>query len=117
MKKTADLNLLIVEDDEFVARMEKRTLTKHFKSITIVPDAQSGIDEINTGNYDVVLSDWDCPNGGGNRITLESSLPVVVYTGNSEIRSNSKFKVLSKPSDTHVICQALIDAYHTKANQ
>lgn len=111
MTTTNDLRLLIIEDDESVARMEQRCLSRHWKSITIVPDAQSGIDEISSGNHDVVLTDWDCPNGGGERIIRDSTIPVVVYTGSSEAQLNPNLNVLGKPSDTKTICDSLLTEY------
>ena len=109
MKK---LDLLIVEDDPDMAKAEIRHLKKHWKSITLTRDASEGLQAIATGNFDVALSDWDCPNGGGEQVVKDSSIPVVIHTGNPEVPNMfHDVKVVMKPAKKDAINNALLEAY------
>ena len=106
------LDLLIVEDDEMVARAEHRMLKGLWNSVTFARDAEAGMAYIKSGDFDLVLTDWDCPKGGGKHIVTNSTIPTVVYTGNSEVPSICpETKVIIKGTVRQLLCNALIDAY------
>lgn len=108
------MKLLIVEDDTEVARMLKRVLSKKYDSICIAYTADDGVKEINNpdSNYDVVITDWDCPgDGDGIRVVTACGLkqiPVLVHTGNAMVRSKD-FEIIYKPADMNVIIDALAE--------
>lgn len=115
------LDLLIVEDDEMVARAEHRMLKGLWNSVTFARDAEAGMAYIKSGDFDLVLTDWDCPKGGGKHIVTNSTIPTVVYTGNSEVPSicpetkviikGTARKLLCRGTIRRLLCNALIDAY------
>lgn len=107
-----NLDLLIVEDDENMARSENRQLKKFWSSITFAKNAQEGLEAINSGKFDVVLTDWDCPCGGGEQVVRDSDIPIVVHTGNSEVQNLfHDARVVMKPARSSVINNALVEAY------
>jgi DNA-binding response OmpR family regulator len=103
------MNLLIVEDNTLVARMLKRVLSKEF-NIRLAYSVEQGLRSLLEYNFDVVLTDWDCPDyGNGIEIVKAADIPVVVHTGNSDVFIPG-VKVLSKPCSPKVICQELLKA-------
>jgi len=107
---SAELNLLVVDDEECVARMLKRTLRRKWKSVTLAFSADEGVEAIKSGGFDAVLTDWDCPSeGSGYRVVQSTDLPVVVQTGTIGVTCPG-VQVLSKPVDTEDICKALMEA-------
>lgn len=108
-----NLNLLIIDDDIEICRMLSRALKKYWKSITVKYNCDDGLVSIKTGNFDVVLSDWDCPNeADGLKIIQNSTIPVVIYTGNSSVRQHVRdFHILDKPSDISEINEKLMTVW------
>lgn len=108
-----NLNLLIIDDDIEICRMLSKTLKKHWKSVTTKYNCDDGLVAIKTGNFDVVLSDWDCPNeADGLKIIKNSTIPVVIYTGNSMVRQHVRdFHVIDKPADISEINETLINIW------
>jgi DNA-binding NtrC family response regulator len=104
-----DLRLLIVEDEEIVVRMLIRSLKKHWRTISVARSSTEGLNMIAHNEYDVVLTDLDCPmEGEGIRIVQGSGLPVVVQTGNSSAVLPNDVCVLRKPVDTMVLIHTLM---------
>jgi DNA-binding NtrC family response regulator len=104
-----DLCLLIVEDEEIVARMLVRTLKKYWRTISVARSSTEGLNMIAHNEYDVVLTDLDCPmEGEGIRIVQGAGLPVVVHTGNSSAVLPNGVCVLKKPVDTMVLTHTLM---------
>lgn len=107
--KTNDMRLLIVEDEEQVARSLKRILAKHWKIIDVAPNAFEGVQIVE--NYDVVLTDWDCPGKGDGEFIVETAcghkIPCVIHTANT---MKSKVSVVNKPCDAEEIMAALESA-------
>ena len=109
MKKT---RLLIVEDDTFVARMLRRVLSRHWEEIDVAYSADDGINKLIGPDvkYDVVITDWDCPEEGSGMGVIAKSqhrgIPVVLHTANPTIRSKD-FEVIYKPADADCIIEAL----------
>jgi DNA-binding NtrC family response regulator len=114
--ESKELNLLVVEDDPQMARMLKRILDKYWKNVTVAESAGHGIAFLAGGVYDVVLTDWDCPNpGDGLRVINSTTLPVVIHTGNKVVCG--VVCVLQKPADITVINDALMSAWRNKHPQ
>jgi DNA-binding NtrC family response regulator len=109
--RTNEMNLLIIEDEEQVERMIVRCLRRNWKSITVATSTDAGISEINTGKYDIVLSDLDCPKkDSGYRVVEMSPIPVVLHTGDSKAYYPG-VQIVYKPADIDEINSALIRAY------
>jgi DNA-binding NtrC family response regulator len=109
--RTNEMNLLVIEDEEQVARMIVRCLRRKWKSITVATSTDAGISEIKTGKYDIVLSDLDCPTkDSGYRVVEMSPIPVVLHTGDSKAHYPGA-QIVYKPADINDIFSALIRAY------
>jgi DNA-binding NtrC family response regulator len=110
-----DLRLLIIEDEEIVLRMLVRSLKAYWKTISVARSSTEGLDMIAHNEYDVVLTDLDCPmEGEGIRIVQGSGLPVVVQTGNSSAILPAGVRVLQKPVDRTVLTYALMTEWEAK---
>lgn len=73
--------LLIVDDQEPLRRALARGLEIYgWNAITVADPIEA---REHYSNVHVVLTDWDMPNGGGERVLRESTVPVVVHTGGS----------------------------------
>jgi DNA-binding NtrC family response regulator len=111
------LNLLIIDDDIEVSRMLSRALKRYWNTIEVRHNANDGLKAIESGNFDIVLTDWDCPNeNDGMKIIQESNIPVVVHTGNSTVKNHlsdilSDIPVIEKPSDILEINRTLEDTW------
>lgn len=111
MRETTDLNLLVVDDEHRIARMAKRSLGKKWKSVTLAYSADEGIEALKSGEFDVVLTDWDCPGEGSGYLVIQSTdLPAVVQTGTKGVTCPG-VRVLNKPVSADVIYEALVEAY------
>lgn len=110
---TKILNLLIIDDDIELCRMLSRSLKKYWKNIIVKYNCDDGLAAIQTGNFDIVLSDWDCPNeADGLKIIQNSTIPVVIYTGNSNaIQHVRKLHILDKPADISKINETLLNVW------
>jgi CheY-like chemotaxis protein len=106
-----ELNLLVVDDEEAIGRLLKRVLGRRWKSVTVAHSASEGVEVLKSGEYDVVLTDWDCPQQGNGYLVVQSTdLPIVIQTGSFGVTCPG-VRVLSKPVDTEDINQALVEAY------
>lgn len=106
-----ELNLLVVDDEEAIGRLLKRVLGRKWKSVTVAYSADEGIEVLRNGEFDVVLTDWDCPHQGSGSLVIQSTnLPVVIQTGSTGVTYQG-VRVLEKPADTAVIYDALMEAY------
>lgn len=109
---TKKLNLLVVEDDFFTAKVVVRMLGKLWRKITVACSCDSGLEELSKGDHDVVLTDWDCPiQGDGIRIVEATDLPVVVHTGDIRANVPAGIRVLHKPCRIAKMQQVLVEAY------
>lgn len=106
--------MLVVEDDETLARAIERQLKDHWKQVKAVYTVQQGLVEAATGKYDVVLSDWDVPLGGGRVMIERCPLPVVIYTGgwlDALAQHTNGTRLVQKPARTATLNVALYQAY------
>jgi len=107
------LNLLIVDDDEMITRALAREMAKHWHSVKAVNRVEQAFAEIASGQYHVVLSDWDMPGGGGRAILDRSHIPVVIHTGGwlETLRRNMNGTIIvQKPASTKDLLIALHQA-------
>lgn len=71
---------LVIDDDPTIRRVVARLLqSRGWHTL-------EAADPVSAPYYraDVVVSDWDMPNGGGARVLAESHAPVVLFTGTCE---------------------------------
>lgn len=110
-KLTKKMNLLVIDDETTVSRATARCLRNSWRDISFASNAEEGLNAIRSGKFDVALSDWDCPEGGGQRIVQNSTIPVVIHTGNSDVPNICNAKVVMKGSLKDAINKALVDAW------
>lgn len=106
--------LLIVDDDALHGRAICRVMRSHWRVVKYSPTVAQALVEMASGQYDVVLSDWNMPNGGGERLIQEASVPIVIYTGAceeviEEIQSKG-VPAIAKPSPRREVIIALYQA-------
>jgi CheY-like chemotaxis protein len=109
-----ELNLLIIDDNLSIRRMLKRTMKSHFKTVKVVESSVRGISEAQKGEFDVILTDWECPErDGANKVINSVDIPVVIMTGDIA-RKHPINKVIYKPFDIEYVVSSLVEAYNNK---
>ena len=101
--------LLLVEDDHRVRRALERTLSSRF-DVTVASGVDEAIGRVEEQPFDLILSDWKMPHGGGRRLydRIAAHRPellprIVIMTGGVLSSSERTFlerrhvKVLPKP--------------------
>lgn len=81
--------VLLVEDEDRIARFIEKGLLKHGYYPTIVTDGQQALDEIYHGSHDLVLLDLGLPTISGREVlqTVRQQgfkLPIIVITAYSD---------------------------------
>lgn len=106
--RTARPRILVVDDDEIVARAYARVLSADGYEVEVRLDGEAGVEAIKAGPFDVVLSDIDMPRLGGvallERIRVHDlDIPVVLVTGSPSIETamaaveHGALRYLTKP--------------------
>ena len=78
--------ILVVDDEEIVRRMLTEGLEQAGHTVVAVEDAESGLREVESGEFDLVLSDLHLPTLSGVELlvrvrAVRPGLPVIVLTG------------------------------------
>ncbi len=68
MKK---FKVLIVEDDEVTAALEKQILENEGFEVDTAGDGLEGLEKIGLNRYDVIISDFDMPRMKGDELQIE----------------------------------------------
>jgi DNA-binding response OmpR family regulator len=76
----ARLSVLLVDDDDMVLKTIGRALRNRWV-VGIANSVSQALIESNSKTYDVVLSDWDLPDGNALDVINKIQLPVVIHTG------------------------------------
>ena len=69
LEYTAEISILYVEDDVFLARSNSRILSKFFSKIDLAYDGQEGLELYQRGKYDIVICDIIMPKMDGIELT------------------------------------------------
>jgi DNA-binding NtrC family response regulator len=120
------VRVLIVEDQPSVAEVTKLLLEDCYADAIPVgfrcivsPTLACARNVLARGAVDVVLSDWDLPDGCGEDLARTCDLPVVVYSGgvhrHSERMKKCAHAVLEKPQGHFAIRRALFTASQARA--
>lgn len=106
----SELRIVVLDDDRLVARATARILkSMGFTNVGRCagplpdPDQYEGVD--------LVITDWDMPEGGGARVVGEALSPVIVVTGNADpqgIHHQMGVPVVSKPFTPQELEQAIL---------
>lgn len=77
--------ILIVEDDEAIAAIERDNLEIDGFSVEIAPDGISGLDRGRTGEFDLILLDLMLPGLDGftvcRKLREQLDIPILMVTG------------------------------------
>ncbi len=79
------LAVLIVEDEASLAAPLRRGLLEEGYAVRVVASAESGLDELATGEYDLAIVDWRLQGMDGRDLILEvrrrdSNIPILMLT-------------------------------------
>src|ERR1700691_4280425 len=88
------MRILLVEDEEKVARFVARGLKAERYAVDIAPDGTTGLDSIRACTYDLVILDLNLPGVPGNELLVHlrkthAHVPVLILTA----RDHSEDKV------------------------
>lgn len=115
-------NILIVEDDEDHAFLEKDILEEDLKVKAKIIASGKELDELFLNVYDIVLLDFNLPDMSGSevlkRIRSKSAIPVILLTGQNELNiaveslKEGADDFLVKSPDTINMLPALVQKVH-----
>lgn len=118
-------HILLVEDEQALARAYARTLKLHGLEATWVGDATSALGELRLRNYDVVVSDIMLPDHSGLDLlrhvrNRDPDLPMVLVTGMPNLDSAidavalGAFRYLVKPISNDRLIGCIAQAQRTR---
>jgi CheY-like chemotaxis protein len=91
--------ILLVDDEETILRVEERMLTRLGYSVTAIPSSEEALKrfESNPRDFDLVITDMTMPHMNGVELSkkllvIRSDIPIIMCTGFSEIINESKAK-------------------------
>jgi len=99
--------VLVIDDDAMILRGTARALKGLDWCVLVAGGPTQAVPLY--GQADVVLSDWDMPDGGGLQVLREAPVPVVIYTGRPDAQPEGT-RVLTKPTEVAEIDRALREA-------
>ncbi|WP_169928616.1 EAL domain-containing response regulator [Labilithrix luteola] len=123
--RRAARTVLLVEDDELVARTLARTIRERGYDVVHVSDGRSAIESVTTRRFDVVFSDLNLPGASGVDIlnvarAYDPDVPLVLMTGAPttstaiEACSLGVLEYLVKPTPTAELIRVLERAVATR---
>ena len=103
---------VLVIDDEALVRRGTARLLRTFGWTVIEAESPADLDGIfrEHPEIEVVLSDLDMPDGGGERVVAEAPVPVVILSGNGRCSQVGAAEWLMKPARAEEIEWALRSA-------
>jgi EAL domain-containing protein (putative c-di-GMP-specific phosphodiesterase class I) len=118
-------HILLVEDEQALARAYTRTLKLHGLEATWVSDATSALGELRTRNFDVIVSDIMLPDHSGLELlrhvrNSDPDLPMVLVTGMPNLDSAidavalGAFRYLVKPISNDRLIGCIAQAQRTR---
>jgi EAL domain-containing protein (putative c-di-GMP-specific phosphodiesterase class I) len=122
---TAPGHILLVEDEQALARAYTRTLKLHGLEATWVSDATSALGELRQRSYDVIVSDIMLPDHSGLDLlrhvrNSDPDLPMVLVTGMPNLDSAidavalGAFRYLVKPISNDRLIGCIAQAQRTR---
>ncbi|WP_022850317.1 response regulator [Limisalsivibrio acetivorans] len=85
MAELKDLNLLYVEDEEFMQKAITKITSKSIGSLTIADNGMDGLDKYNESKPDIILTDLEMPVMNGLELIKEirkndKDTPIIIIT-------------------------------------
>lgn len=97
--------ILIVEDDESIANLQKDYLEINDYNVHVEHDGKKGLEEALNGDYDLVILDVMLPNMDGfeicKQIRLEKQIPIIIVSAKTE--DIDKIRGLGLGADDYMI--------------
>lgn len=109
-------NILLVEDETMIGEMYADILRDEGFTVTHVVDGREGLEEAQTGNYDLVLLDLMLPNVTGLEILAMLRDPAI---SPKFTREDHAIVVLTNLTEDDIITQEITnkaDGYYLKVN-
>jgi len=107
-------NILVIDDEESIARMLYQALTKYGYNVETATGGQEGIKKFVEGQFDLVITDILIPGLNGNEVArhIRNSprklTSIIGISGTPWFLENSDFDaVLSKPCSIKVLIDAV----------
>ena len=109
--------ILLVEDDEMIARMISLRLEMVGHKMQIAPNGQEGIDHVRSGAFDLVLMDMHMPVMDGHeavrRLRDEGYTGIIIAVTASAMSSESRKAIESGSDEVRPELQGRADALDT----
>jgi len=91
-KPVSDMTVLIADDSLFARRrLETAVRDMGFKQVTVVKDGAEAIEKIESGTFDIIISDFNMPHHTGDQVasrakqsSLNRKTPILMYTSETE---------------------------------
>jgi circadian clock protein KaiB len=116
------IRLLYVEDDDALRQLFSMMLVNEGYDVVPVSNAEDAILELQTGSYDVLLTDYRLPNKNADWMLQVAkgngslrSTAVVILTADREPPGVEGYRVLHKPVDIAVLFACLDEAVAARA--
>ena len=99
------MRLLIVEDEEKIAKSIKKGLEQETYSVDVALNGDDGFDLASTEDYDLIILDWMIPGMNGAEICTNlrkdgKKMPILMLTAKSEL--NDKVEGLNSGADDYL---------------
>ncbi len=100
------MKILVVEDDEFTARMLQTILARQNHTVEIAVDGQAGLELVEAFDYDLVLMDYVLPKIDGVSLCRQLrsqgyQMPIVLLTGRDS--GHDKANGLDAGADDYIV--------------
>src|SRR5436190_21263655 len=84
------MRVLVVEDEEKVARFVRRALEEERHAVDIAPDGESALEQIDIIPYDLIILDLTLPKKGGFEVLQlirqqGNKVPVLILTARTMV--------------------------------
>ena len=100
------LTVLVVDDEPLLLAALARQLHRQL-GWRVLTAANPGTAQVLYPDADIVLTDWDMPNGGGARVMAECGKPVVIHSADPPLGCPNR---VHKPATFEEIVRALLGA-------
>jgi two-component system, NtrC family, response regulator HydG len=118
-------SVLLIEDDLTFSRILEGFLSKHGYRVTVNHSGKDGLKTFETKGFDIVLLDYRLPDTNGVDVLVElkrlsPSVPVIIMTGFSDIRTAVKaiklgaLEYITKPVNPDELLMLMKDAGKTE---
>jgi DNA-binding response OmpR family regulator len=106
--------ILVLDDDPTLRELVARMLRVHgYSTRTASTPIMHPYDGV-----DVTVSDWEMPDGGGERVLREATCPVVIMTGRADVVAMLHARgqaAIAKPFALHELLDAVAKATANEA--